>query len=163
MIHQKILLTEEECNKLIEYKDKLKMTSTDGHYPSIPDINYTEWTFYRDDENEFIYERILPFIEEKFNVTLIEFNEMCHIYQYSINDGYVMHRDTGYDRRFTVGIQLCNNYEGGDLVVNYNGEKIVVSKEIGNCYVFDSKLLHGVLPIETGQRFNFLTFIKIKT
>ena len=102
---------------------------------------------------------MISFIEEKFNVTITNFNEDAWIYQYEINDGYIMHTDSVLNRIFTIGIQLNHQYKGGDLMVDYNGKRIIINKEIGNCYIFESSLLHGVSPITFGNRYNFLTFM----
>lgn len=159
MIYQRVLLDKKECNDLINYKNKVKQTLNDGGYPNRPDINYKQWTISRNEDLEFLFKRISSFVEEKFNVTITNFNEDAWIYQYEINDGYVMHTDNALSRRFTIGVQLNDDYKGGDLMVDYNKERIIVDKEIGNCYIFESNLLHGVSPITSGERYNFLTFM----
>ena len=94
-----------------------------------------------------------------FNVNVKTFDEVAYIYQYEINDGYRMHTDSIHDRRFTMGVQLNDEYLGGELMVDYNGNRIIVDKNIGNCYIFESALLHGVSPVLSGNRFNILTFM----
>ena len=158
MLHQRILFTKDECDYLINYRNN-GVYRNNGGYANRIDINYKQWTIFRNDDLEFLFGRVISFIEEKFNVTITNFNEDAWIYQYEINDGYTMHTDNVLDRKFTIGIQLNNQYIGGDLVVDYNRERIIVNKEIGNCYVFESSLLHGVSPIIFGERFNFLTFM----
>ena len=158
MIHQQILLTKDECDYLINYKSN-GIKRSDGGYPNRTDVNYKQWTINRNEDLEFLFNKVISFTEEKFNVKITNFNEDAWIYQYEINDGYVMHTDNILNRRFTIGIQLNNEYEGGDLMVDYNGKRIIVNKEIGNCYIFESFLLHGVSPIISGNRYNFLTFM----
>lgn len=159
MLYQEILFTEDECDKLIQYRYKLKDYRDNGGYTNRKDINYKQWTIKRTDNLDYLFNRIIEFIEIKFKVIINEFNEDSWIYQYEINDGYLMHTDNVYDRRFTVGVQLNNDYTGGDLMVDCGKERIIVNKDIGNCYIFESFLLHGVSPILCGNRFNFLTFI----
>ncbi len=159
MLHQKILFTKEECQSLIDYRSEVKQTLNDGGYPNRNDINYKQWTIYRNNHLEFLFSRIIDFVETSFDVKVKNFNEQSYIYQYEINDGYIMHRDNIRNRLITLGIQLSDDYEGGDLVVEHENNQIVVDKHIGNCYTFDSILLHGVSPITYGNRFNFLTFI----
>jgi hypothetical protein len=158
MVHQRILFTEDECDYLINYRNN-GVYRNGGGYENRIDINYKQWTISRNDDLEFLFHRVINFIEEKFNVKITNFNEDAWIYQYEVNDGYSMHTDNILNRRFTIGIQLNNKYEGGDLMVDYNGKRIIVNKEIGNCYIFESFLLHGVSPIISGNRYNFLTFM----
>jgi len=159
MIHQKILFTEEECSYLIKYRNEVKQTMNNGGYPNRSDINYKQWTISRNETLEFLFGKIVDFIEEVFDVKVTNFHEDAWIYQYEINDGYIMHTDSILNRRFTIGVQLNDEYEGGDLMVDYDGQRIIVNKNIGNCYAFESFLLHGVSPILKGERFNFLTFM----
>jgi len=159
MLHQEILFTKDECDKLIEYRYELEQTLSDGGYPDRKDINYKQWTIKRKDSLDYLFTRIVDFIIRKFGVEVIEFNEPAWIYQYEINDGYIMHTDNILDRRFTIGVQLNNEYGGGDLMIDHNKKRIIVNKDIGNCYIFESTLLHGVSPIVSGTRFNFLTFM----
>jgi hypothetical protein len=158
MIYQKVLFTKDECDYFINYRSN-GVYRNNGGYENCAEINYKQWKIVRNEDLEFLFNRIIHFVEEKFNVTILNFNEDAWIYQYEINDGYMMHTDNILNRKFTIGIQLNNQYEGGHLMVDYNGERIVVNKEIGNCYVFESSLLHGVSPILLGERFNFLTFM----
>lgn len=159
MVYEKILFTKEECEELIEYRNSSNQYRGNGGYPNRSDISYKQWTIYRNDKIEFLFKRIIDFIQNKFNVVVTDFNEESWIYRYEVNDGYVMHRDNVFDRRFTIGVQLNDGYNGGDLMINYNNERIIIKKDIGNCYIFESQLLHGVSPITRGERFNFLTFI----
>jgi PKHD-type hydroxylase len=159
MIHQQILFTKDECDKLIQLRFDLEQTLSDGGYPDRVDINYKQWTIVKDNSLDYLFNRIIDFVSTKFGVEVLEFNEPAWIYQYEINDGYIMHTDNILDRRFTIGVQLSDEYEGGDLMVDYNKQRIIVNKDIGNCYVFESTLLHGVSPVTSGSRFNFLTFM----
>jgi hypothetical protein len=158
MLHQRILFTKDECDYLINYRNN-GVYRNNGGYENRIDINYKQWTIFRNDDLEFLFGRVISFIEEKFNVTITNFNEDAWIYQYEINDGYIMHTDSVLNRIFTIGIQLNHQYKGGDLMVDYNGKRIIINKEIGNCYIFESSLLHGVSPITFGNRYNFLTFM----
>jgi hypothetical protein len=159
VLYQRVLLNKDECSYLIKYRNNVNQTLNDGGYPNRTDINYKQWTILRNEDLEFLFKRVISFVEEKFNVKVTNFEETSWIYQYEINDGYIMHTDNILNRRFTIGVQLNDDYEGGDLMVDYNGKRTTVSKEIGNCYIFESSLLHGVSPIISGERFNFLTFM----
>lgn len=160
MLFEKILFSDSECNYLIDYRDNVLQTCDDGNYPNRTDVNYSQWTVERNNDLEFVYKRIEKFVQEKFNVEVTNFNEEGWIYEYSLNDGYVMHTDNVFNRKFTIGIQLNEEYKGGDLEVEIDGKIKTVKKIKGNCYVFESYLMHGVKPITEGNRYNFLTFMK---
>ncbi len=157
-LNQKILFSEEECDFLINYKSN-GIKRPHGGYLNHSGINYKQWTINRNEDLEFLFTKVISFTEETFNIKVTNFSEPAWIYQYEINDGYIMHTDDILNRCFTIGIQLNNEYEGGDLIIDYNGKRIIVNKEIGNCYIFESALLHGVSPITSGNRYNFLTFM----
>ena len=160
MLFQKILFSNEECDFLLNYKNNVIQTCDDGNYPNRTDVNYSQWTVQRNNDLEFVYRKIENFIHEMFGVEIIKFDEEGWIYEYSLNDGYGMHRDNVFNRRFTIGIQLNEEYEGGDLQVEIDNKIINVNKNKGNCYIFESHLLHGVKPVTFGNRYNFLTFMK---
>jgi hypothetical protein len=157
MIHQKILFTKEECEYLINYKNN-GVYRNNGGYKNRNDISYKQWTIFRNNDLDFLFDKIISFAEISFNVKIENFKEESWIYQWEVNDGYVMHRDNIKNRKFIIGVQLNDEYVGGDLMVDCGNEISIVDKTIGNCYTFESATLHGVSPIISGNRFNVLTF-----
>ena len=56
---------------------------------------------------------------------------------------------------FTLQLSDESDYTGGDVELATNDdltEPFVISKERGSLVVFDSKIKHRVLPVETGNR-----------
>jgi len=157
MIHQRILFTKDECDYLINYKNN-GVYRNNGGYVNHIDINYKQWTIFRNSDLEFLFNKIISFAETSFDVKIENFKEESWIYQWEVNDGYGMHRDNVKNRKFIIGVQLNDDYVGGDLMVDYNNQILIVDKTIGNCYTFESAFLHGVSPIISGNRFNMLTF-----
>jgi hypothetical protein len=159
MVHQKILFTKEECDLLIDYRNRVKQTfSISGSDPNFSDISYKQWSIFRNSDLDFLFDKIISFAETSFDVKIENFKEESWIYQWEVNDGYGMHRDNVKNRKFIIGVQLNDNYVGGDLMVNDGNQILIVDKTIGNCYTFESAILHGVSPIISGNRFNMLTF-----
>ena len=65
--------------------------------------------------------------------------------------------DIGHTRKLSMSVQLSeNNYEGGDLIIYYSGEKYIAPKSKGTVIVFDSRLTHEVTPITKGQRYSLV-------
>jgi hypothetical protein len=157
MLHQKILFTKEECNYLINYRTN-GVYRNNGGYKNRSDINYKQWTIFRNSELDFLFDKLISFAEVSFHVKIENFKEDTWIYQWEVNDGYAMHRDNIKNRQFIIGVQLNDEYTGGDLMVDYGNQTLIVDKTIGNCYTFESATLHGVSPILSGNRFNVLTF-----
>ena len=157
MVHQKILFTKDECDYLINYRNN-GVYRNNGGYVNHVDINYKQWTIFRNSDLEFLFDKIISFAEMSFDVKIENFKEESWIYQWEVNDGYGMHRDNVKNRKFIIGVQLNDDYVGGDLMVDDGNQTLIVDKRIGNCYTFESAILHGVSPIISGNRFNMLTF-----
>jgi hypothetical protein len=157
MIHQRILFTKDECDYLINYRNN-GVYRNNGGYVNHVDINYKQWSIFRNSDLEFLFDKIISFAERSFDVKIENFKEESWIYQWEVNDGYGMHRDNVKNRKFIIGVQLNDDYVGGDLIVDDGNQMLIVDKTIGNCYTFESAILHGVSPIISGNRFNMLTF-----
>lgn len=157
MVHQKILFTKDECDYLINYRNN-GVYRNNGGYVNHVDINYKQWSIFRNSDLEFLFNKIISFAEMSFDVKIENFKEESWIYQWEVNDGYGMHRDNVKNRKFIIGVQLNDEYVGGDLMVDDGNQTLIVDKTIGNCYTFESAILHGVSPIISGNRFNMLTF-----
>ena len=90
--------------------------------------------------------------------------EGVQLSQYKIGQFYNKHVDfngnpetKSYTRKLSMSVQLSeNNYEGGDLIIYYSGEKYIAPKSKGTVIVFDSKLTHEVTPITKGERYSLV-------
>jgi len=90
--------------------------------------------------------------------------EGVQLSQYKIGQFYNKHVDFNGDpetkshtRKLSMSVQLSeNNYEGGDLIIYYSGEKYIAPKSKGTVIVFDSKLTHEVTPITKGERYSLV-------
>jgi len=90
--------------------------------------------------------------------------EGVQLSQYNIGQFYNKHVDfngnpetKSHTRKLSMSVQLSdNNYEGGDLIIYYSGEKYIAPKSRGTVIVFDSKLTHEVTPIIKGERYSLV-------
>ena len=90
--------------------------------------------------------------------------EGVQLSQYNIGQFYSKHVDfngnpetKSHTRKLSMSVQLSdNNYEGGDLIIYYSGEKYISPKSRGTVIVFDSKLTHEVTPIIKGERYSLV-------
>ena len=54
------------------------------------------------------------------------------------------------------------NYDGGILQIkNIKRELVPMENKIGTLYIFDSRLLHRVTPVETGVRYSLVNWISL--
>lgn len=108
-----------------------------------------------------IFSRVTPMINKAFafNVTR---REELHIARYTGERGGIQmgHRDNnhpaGAHRRFAFSMALNNDYEGGELCFKEFSQHGYKSPK-GSVLVFSSSLLHEVLEITQGTRYNLVT------
>jgi predicted 2-oxoglutarate/Fe(II)-dependent dioxygenase YbiX len=61
------------------------------------------------------------------------------------------------DRRYNLGIQLNEDYEGGEYVCfGPNDEKIIISKEIGTGLAYHCSVPHEIKKITKGERWSIV-------
>jgi predicted 2-oxoglutarate/Fe(II)-dependent dioxygenase YbiX len=66
------------------------------------------------------------------------------------------------NRRWNLGIQLNDNYSGGEYICyDENNKEILLSKEVGNAIAYDATTLHEIKEIVDGERWSIvLTILK---
>ena len=90
--------------------------------------------------------------------------EGVQLSQYKIGQFYNKHVDfngnpdtKSHTRKLSMSVQLSeNNYDGGDLIIYYSGEKYIAPKSKGTIIVFDSKLTHEVTSVTKGERYSLV-------
>ena len=66
------------------------------------------------------------------------------------------------DRFASIVIQLNGDYGGGILQIkNIKRELVPMENKIGTLYIFDSRLLHRVTPVETGVRYSLVNWVSL--
>ena len=151
MFKQKIILTKEECNELIELCNSFN--------PS-PVYNKDSGVYVKNDRRNSEQSKFtnLDKVKKILLPKLVEFNisdlpDSTHMIRYKKGCFFKEHRDRGdglEHRSLTLIVQLSDSkdYEGADLIIN----KRRVSKDIGNLILFDSGLLHEVTELTKGER-----------
>ena len=155
MIEQEIILTNSECNQILDLCNNLEFKRS-----RVSDSNdYSEITDYRTSyeitlsNDTFISNLLLPKLE-KFGVNSLP--NFIKVIRYETGQEFKYHVDNGgvFDYRIkSISIQLSDEYEGGEMVVwGYDGD-LLFNKEIGNLIIFNSELPHQVFPIKSGVRY----------
>ena len=178
MIYQHPLFNKEECDliksyiklqptKLSEYfnlsnnfklidGNKIVTNNTSYRVSIIPNISETEWMF----------EKILIWFSHTNNIELNTINkvEYCTLHQYGVGDSFSKHIDLaeGFDtRRYNLGIQLNDSYEGGEYVCwDDNNNEVLISKQIGTALSYHCRIWHEIKKITNGDRWSIVMPIK---
>jgi PKHD-type hydroxylase len=116
----------------------------------------------------FLNERLINKLRESFNINGMEVTGLGD-YQFTeykegeYFDWHVDSTDLLYRDRFaSIVIQLNDNYIGGILEIKNSKEEIVpINNKIGTLYIFNSRLLHRVVPIVEGVRYSLVNWIRL--
>ncbi|NBX72609.1 2OG-Fe(II) oxygenase [bacterium] len=153
----------EECKKIIEIGDKLKMEKAviDKNILNEKVRNSDICFLTATEETKWIFERccyVVNLVNDKFfNYDLTAIKEI----QYTVYEEggfYDKHVDTMYEsfgtRKLSFSVQLTDpkEYEGGDLLLHYSNTPVVAKKDQGVMTAFHSQTLHEVQPVTKGRR-----------
>lgn len=179
MIYQDVIFTKEECDTIINYKNKyhtflvtpewsvLKDTRTVYHESANNWLKkYNVWDVPINEETLWFYDRIYCWFINVSGVKIdknIYFNTegAAHkLHEYQVGDKFDLHIDrneNNLDRIWNLGIQLNSEYTGGDYICyNQNSEEIFISKNIGNVVAYTSDTLHEIKEIKDGVRYSMV-------
>ena len=94
-------------------------------------------------------------INKIFNYRLSAIQDIQYL-EYSQGDYYKAHSDInneiGSTRKISISWVIDDEYEGGDLKINYGGEEVVINKTTEQLIAFTSFMTHEVTPIISGVR-----------
>lgn len=181
MVYQEVIFTKDECDTIINYKDKyhsflvtpewsvLKDTRTVYHEVQIEKSwvkKYNVWDVPINEETFWFYDRIYSWF---INVSGVKIDKEIYfktegaahkLHEYQVGDKFDLHIDRNednLDRIWNLGIQLNSGYVGGDYVCyNQNNEEIHISKKIGNVVAYTSDTLHEIKEITDGVRYSMV-------
>ena len=178
--YQEVIFTDEECKKIIEYSKiypssaenrqlepniNLETNRVEQHIPSI-DGNKTGKFFFvydivRDKNTEWVFEKLLNWFQTVSNIKLKETPVLTGmtLLNYKVGDLFMKHTDIIKNfewRRWTLNIQLGNQYKGGDYVLYLDDTEIVLNKEMGNAIAYWAGTEHEVKEIEEGERWSIV-------
>jgi predicted 2-oxoglutarate/Fe(II)-dependent dioxygenase YbiX len=81
-----------------------------------------------------------------------------------VGDGFAKHVDLVKEfdkRRYNLGIQLNDSYEGGeDICWDENNNEVLISKETGTVMSYHGKIWHEIKQITKGERWSIVMPIK---
>ena len=174
MVFQEQLFTEKECEFIISLSKPITSTPSDNSF----DIN-TGKVYYSDEsfkksynvssiinnkKSAWIFERLLKWFSEKTNTPLKDgiTANVGLLHSYTVGDCFAKHidiNDTFINRRYNIGIQLNNDYKGGDYNYWIGNEIYSFSKVPGTAILYSVDLLHEITEITEGNRISFVTHI----
>lgn len=172
--------TPEECDEIIQFGEleEFKEASVGGGrgISGVTDnkIRNTKivWIQPRD-ESKWIFERMNALVGrinfDKFQLQLDKFDGFQYS-KYEIGGHYAWHTDTTNDpvvpnqyRKLSFSLLLSSpeEYEGGDLLINHNGNQedaVLIKPKKGDFVAFYAHLPHKVAPVTSGTRLSLVTW-----
>jgi hypothetical protein len=157
ILNQKILFTKEECDSIINTYTNLPISGTgnDTFQKYVyRNVNY--------ETHGWIIDRFAKWIESEANCKidwLASPMQEFYFQTYVVGDKFMKHDDSKYDRLYSVGLLLNDEFTGGDFILDINKkESVLFDNTIGNCYFFEAMYLHELMEITSGTRHIILVF-----
>ena len=185
MIYQEKIFTKEECNKILSYtkiytdlpfrKLESRLDLDNRRINEFVEMKngkklgkfFNVWDIVNDAETEWMFEKLFNWF---LMVSKIERNPnnkpaVCSLHKYSKGDSFMKHKDYNEkwpNRRWNLGIQLNENYSGGEYICyDTNDKEILLSKEVGTAIAYDASTFHEIKEIVDGERWSIvLTILK---
>lgn len=174
MIKQEKLFTEQECNKIIEYSKIYK--NTDNSFRLNPNVNiidnrltsadgvlsYYVFAIRNDLNTEWFFNKLINWFSLQSGIKLNPNQkiQMCTLHCYNTGDKFPKHTDLTRefeDRRYNLGIQLNNDYEGGEyLCWDDKNNEVLLSKETGTAVAYHCRIPHEIKEITNGKRWSIV-------
>jgi len=162
------LFTPEECAQIINVGNT-KLQAATVQRGDVGDVRESQVAWLGTDDILFAYQKIAPIVshlnDQFFNFDLFGMAEGLQFTRYDAPTGhYGMHVDKvlySQVRKLSLTIQLSSpeDYEGGELALQYDTEPTVMPKELGKMIVFPSYTLHEVRPVTKGTRYSLVAWI----
>ena len=175
MIFQENIFTKTECEKIIGYADpnqdiekffKFSETTTAKFNSNKLKIglktSYNVFVILNDENTKWFFDKLTEWFEKTSGIKLRKENELqfCTLHKYEVGDRFTKHVDIteGFEyRRYNLGIQLNENYEGGEYVIwDDNENETIISKEIGTALAYHGRLFHEIKKITKGERWSIV-------
>jgi hypothetical protein len=154
LLEQEQIFSKEECVEIIDL-EKLNHTK----WSSLNDRHYDSYGIFYNVDTKWIFDKLTEFFERKSGAKIITIKDEIHFHKFIKGDWFDRHNDVRERRFFAVGVLLNDDFEGGDFIM-YNDEKNIITKTIGNTYIFDVNIEHEVTPMLNGTRYSLLWFLQ---
>jgi len=165
---QKVIFTPDELERIQKYFNKesyrIYPVTNDDLSITPKGSSFTEDTFNWDEDTEFVYNRLKDWTKELMLDFEWKTQPWAEFRRYVEGDFFKRHYDTPWNhkglplRYFTVGIQLNEEYEGGDFIID---SQHVMTKAKGNVVLWGVEVPHEVTVITAGSRETLICFIDI--
>jgi hypothetical protein len=159
VLNQKILFTKEECDDIINTYTSLPITGTgDDTFQKYVyrDVNY--------ETHGWIIERFIKWIETETSCKIewgLSTHKEFYFQTYIAGDKFMKHNDSKYDRLYSVGLLLNDEFSGGDFIVDISkNQSMLFDNTVGNCYFFEARHEHELKEVTNGIRHIILVFFK---
>lgn len=174
MVFEEKIFTESECQLIIGLSEPIVATTLDDSYDSNTGrVMYSNESFKKsynvsiinnNQKSGWIFERLLKWFSKKTNTPLKDGITLSGglLHRYTVGDCFEKHIDINdefINRRYNIGIQLNNDYEGGDYNYWIGNELYSFSKETGTAILYPVDMLHEITEITKGNRISFVTHI----
>jgi PKHD-type hydroxylase len=165
-------LSPEECDSILnKCKQELILSGAEvytGDSNTIPTKKNRKSSVGWISDLGFLNERLTNKLRETFNINGMEVTGLgdYQFTEYKEGEYFDWHTDSTdviYRDRFTsIVIQLNDTYKGGVLEIkNIKGEIVPVENKIGTLYIFNSRLLHRVVPVIEGVRYSLVNWVSL--
>ena len=172
MIKQEKLFTKQECDKIIKYSNVYKNTDKEFH-PNVTVINnrlvssngalsYDVFVIPNDINTEWFFNKLINWfcLHSGIKLNPNQKIQKCTLHCYNTGDKFPKHIDLtklSEDRRYNLGIQLNNNYEGGEyLCWDDKNNEVLLSKETGTAIMYHCRISHEIKEITKGERWSIV-------
>lgn len=161
----------EECRKIIEIGES-KILENATIQNGRKDLSIRESTIawlYPSDDMDWVYRRVTDVItglnNQFFKFDLFGLLEGFQFTKYEAPSGfYGMHIDKVLGsriRKLSMTLQLSDpeDYEGGELALQFSKDADILPKEQGKVVCFPSYVLHEVRPVTKGTRYSLVAWV----
>lgn len=131
---------------------------------------FTSW-IKPNEHTAWIYRRLTDLVNQNnekyfnFDLSMLEYIQFTY-YNSSEKGCYKAHTDPTiwslpHNRKLSIVMQLSDpsEYEGGDLLLHYSHEPMMIQKEKGMVICFPSYTLHEVTPVTKGERYSLVAWV----
>ena len=147
------MFTKEECELILEFTNQTEGLTSNPYYK---DSMYYVWYIKRNEETEWIFQKLFKFLKEDARVKV--HRELDMLFLQSVKEGNQFEKHTDKSNYFNVGVCLNDNYEGGELYVE-NSDYTIIKKQ-GSIYFFEGHKPHGINKVTSGQRYALVGFFE---
>jgi Rps23 Pro-64 3,4-dihydroxylase Tpa1-like proline 4-hydroxylase len=154
ILKEKNLFTKKECDSIIWEETK----NITNHSYMVDRKYYSQQISYNEN-TKWLFEKLTEFFQNETKLEISATKNKIHFHKFTKGDWFGKHNDNINNRVYAIGVLLNDDFAGGDFKF-YNSDEYTLKKEIGNTYIFDTKIDHEITPILSGERYSLLWFLQ---